>query len=172
MKKSINVLKLYNTKEDEKMDNNIIIKIYTKEQERLDLTQKEWHNFDFNTVTLHRTDGPSVIWYHKDGSVECEHYYINDQYYHKENYYKELDKISQENHNDTKITKELCHKTWDEYINTAKIQLPRGIVMHYNHLEPYIKYELDVDGKVLSFTEEEIKTLATKILEYINEQIF
>ena len=151
------------------MDNNHMITVHTKEQGKLHLTKEEWNNFNIHNITFHRTDGPAIIYYDKNGNIENVSYYIYDQYYNEEDYYKELDKISQENHNDTKITKELCHKTWDEYINTTKIQLPRGIVMHYNHLEPYIKYELDVDGKVLSFNEEDIKTLATKILEYINE---
>ena len=58
---------------------NMKVTIYTKEQGSFDLTQEEWCNFDFNTVTIHRIDSPAMIWYDKDGSVWREYYYINDK---------------------------------------------------------------------------------------------
>jgi len=32
----------------------------------------------------HREDGPAVIWYYKDGSIDCEDYFINDQYHRED----------------------------------------------------------------------------------------
>ena len=58
---------------------NIRLTIYTQDKGRLDLTQEECHNFTLNTVTLHRTNSPAVIRYHKDGSIRCKLYYINDK---------------------------------------------------------------------------------------------
>ena len=58
---------------------NICMTIYTKEQGKIYLTKKEQNNFNFNTVTCHRTDGPAIIWYNQNGSVWRESYYINNK---------------------------------------------------------------------------------------------
>jgi len=58
---------------------NIHITIYTKEHGKLDLTSEEMNHFNFDKVTRHRTDGPAVIYYYEDGSVEREYYFINNK---------------------------------------------------------------------------------------------
>jgi len=37
---------------------------------------------------LHRLDGPAMIWYHRSGEIRTERYFINDEYYSKEDFYK------------------------------------------------------------------------------------
>jgi len=50
-------------------------KIYTKEK-----GLAEMNDFmQITNLTLHRTDGPAVIRYYKNGNIEYEEYYINNQ---------------------------------------------------------------------------------------------
>jgi len=58
---------------------NIQVTVYTKEHGCLDLTLEEYNNFDFDKVIYHRTDGPAVVYYYANGSIESEHYFINNQ---------------------------------------------------------------------------------------------
>jgi len=60
---------------------NIKVTIYTKGIGRVDLHEQEYHDFDFDSVIKHRTDGPAVIWYYEDGSVWREHYCVNHKYH-------------------------------------------------------------------------------------------
>ena len=60
---------------------NIRVTIYTQDKGRLDLTQRDYMNFNFDNIIYHRTDSPAEIWYRKDGSVECERYYMNGNYH-------------------------------------------------------------------------------------------
>jgi len=64
----------------------MFITIHTKEQGRLDLNKEEYYNFNYKTVTFHRTDGPASIYYHPNRNVRCEYYYIDDENYKKEDY--------------------------------------------------------------------------------------
>jgi len=55
-----------------------IITIYTKEKGCINCTESEYYNFDLNTITLHRSDNPAVIWYYNDWTIDGEMYYINN----------------------------------------------------------------------------------------------
>ena len=58
---------------------NIQVTVYTKKRGRIDLNLEELNNFNFKTVIYHRIDGPAIIWYNQDGSVECEYYHVNNK---------------------------------------------------------------------------------------------
>lgn len=50
----------------------IYVTIYTKETGKLELTKEEWITASIDKKTIHRTDGPAVIY-----SNGCQFYYVN-----------------------------------------------------------------------------------------------
>ena len=52
----------------------IFVTVYTKEKGKLELTIKDWFDFDKNSITYHREDNPAIIY-----SDLRQEYWLNDR---------------------------------------------------------------------------------------------
>ena len=64
-----------------------------KHIEYYDGTKKIYREYYINDKH-HREDGPASIWYHENGNIISEHYYINNEFLTKQEFDKLLEELT------------------------------------------------------------------------------